>query len=224
MHMASSNEQGVSNMELLRAIALGSKDAECSLVNKYYKSLFFILRSQTKDESLTEDLCQETFLKVIEKARNSSIRNPDALGMFIRQTGVNILIEHKRSIVRRKTYSSDTIEQAEHLKQSPQLYQIHSKNLVEITQQVINELKTQRDRDLLYDYFVKGVDKEVFCQQQAITATHFDRVLFRARQRFKQALAIKLEVPLEECNLYHILCFLVACVYFSHRVKSLWLI
>mgnify|MGYP000038211252 FL=1 len=42
MQMARSNEQGVSNVELLHAIALGSKDAERLLVEKYYKNLFFI--------------------------------------------------------------------------------------------------------------------------------------------------------------------------------------
>jgi|TARA_Y100001968_G_scaffold333485_1_gene396593 RNA polymerase sigma-70 factor (ECF subfamily) len=219
MQMARSNEQGVSNVELLHAIALGSKDAERLLVEKYYKNLFFILRSQTQDNSLSEDICQETFLKVIEKARSKEIRNPEAIGAFIRQTGINILIEHKRSIARRKTYSSDTIDQHEHLKQSSTLHHIHSAKLVEITQQIIRELPTERDRTILHDFFLQGIEKKVICQQQGVSAAHFDRVLFRARQRLKQALAIKLNVPPGECNLYHILSTLLTYVCLSQWMK-----
>jgi RNA polymerase sigma-70 factor, ECF subfamily len=47
-----------------------------------------------------------------------------------------------------------------------------------------------RDRRLLRGYYVLDQDKEALCQELELSQEHFDRVLHRARARFRE-LAIK---------------------------------
>lgn len=55
-------------------------------------------------------------------------------------------------------------------------------------QQLLGELDTARDRELLYRFYVAEDEKTVICRDLGLTSLHFNRVPFRARQRFKELL------------------------------------
>jgi RNA polymerase sigma-70 factor (ECF subfamily) len=69
---------------------------------------------------------------------------------------------------------------------------LHSDKLLQITTQLLNELKTPRDKEILQSYFIYDKNKLQICQDLDLTAEHFDRVLFRARQRLKQLIQHKI--------------------------------
>ena len=51
---------------------------------------------------------------------------------------------------------------------------------------LIGELPMQRDRELLWRYYVLGHDKEQLCRDFSLGVEHFDRVLHRARSRLRE--------------------------------------
>jgi len=51
---------------------------------------------------------------------------------------------------------------------------------------VIGELDGDRDRELLFRFYIAEEDKERLCEELGLTSLHFNRVLFRARQRYKE--------------------------------------
>jgi RNA polymerase sigma-70 factor (ECF subfamily) len=53
---------------------------------------------------------------------------------------------------------------------------------------LIGELDTDRDRQILYRFYIAEEDKERICADLELSSLHFNRVLFRARQRFKELL------------------------------------
>ncbi|MFT2089985.1 RNA polymerase sigma factor [Paraglaciecola sp. 2405UD69-4] len=186
-------DQKLSQSEsIILRISRGDKDAEQELVATYYRGLMFILNRQTQNQSLSEDLAQDTFMIVIQKARNDSITNPAALAAFIRQTGINLLIGHKRKESRRDTHSVDNVEIHAPTDNMEISQALHSNKLLEITTQLLNELKSPRDKEILQNYFVYEQNKQQICEDLALTKEHFDRVLFRARQRLKQLIQHKL--------------------------------
>ena len=195
----------VSAESIVDGIANGDKQAEHQLVDKYWKSLFFVLQRQVSDAELAQDLAQETFIVVINKARSGQIENPAALGKFIRQVGVNLLIANFRKETRRKTDACEDIEVQFSDEYSNIQQALNSEQLTELVKQVMNELPTERDRDLLYRYFVYGQDKGQICQEFELTPEHFDRVLYRARNRLKQVLQVKLNVSSDKIGLSHLL-------------------
>lgn len=186
-------DQKLSQAEsIVLRISKGDKEAEQELVTTYHRGLMFILNRQTQNQALSEDLAQDTFIVVIEKARANGITNPAALSAFIRQTGINLLIGHKRKESRRDTHGVDNIEVHIPTDNMEISQALQSGKLLEITTQLLNELKSPRDKEILQNYFVYEQNKQQICEDLALSKEHFDRVLFRARQRLKQLIRHKL--------------------------------
>jgi RNA polymerase sigma-70 factor (ECF subfamily) len=55
-----------------------------------------------------------------------------------------------------------------------------------IVHRVLAELKNERDRQILARFYNADEDKEDICRDLALSDLHFNRVLFRARQRYRQ--------------------------------------
>ena len=190
---------------LLEKIKLGDKQAEQALVQKYYKNLQYILFQRSSDHELANDLAQEAFIVVINKARNGQIENPSALGAFIRNVGVNLLIAHYRKETRHKTDTAEDID-IQFGEASPLLHeQLNSKKVGELVMQMVKELPTDRDRELLLRYFAYGHEKHEVCEALELSTAHFDRVLHRARNRLKQILHLKCDAEIGELGISHLL-------------------
>lgn len=194
MLSSSQGETPVSPEALLERIRNGDKQAEEILVHQYWRGLHYIVNRQTSDAELAADIAQDAFVVVITKARKGEIENAAAIGSFIRNVAGNLLIANYRKDARRKTDSNDQVDHLfEHI-QPEQAEKLCQQKLVEVVAQVLDELPTKRDRDLLYRFFVYGQAKSLICEEFELTEAHFDRVLYRARNRLKQILQIRFGV------------------------------
>ncbi len=192
MEEKSPEDAGLPSPEsLVQDIGRGRLQAEGLLVSRYWRSLYFILQRRSNDVDLAADIAQDTFMVVIRKARNGEITNPSAVAAFIRQTGINLLIAHYRKEKRRNTEAdSDIILDA--ADSSPGLLQsVEAEKVFELVIQVLEELKVERDREILKAYFLHEEEKAAICDRLGLSHEHFDRVLHRARGRLKQLLEFK---------------------------------
>ena len=156
------------------------------MVAFYAPTLQFILHRRYLDPQLREDVFQDTFIKVIENLRNSRIAKPSALAAYIRSTAVNLAHEFIRDEVRRRPIA-DTIMVDQIADTSPgQLEILQNDQIATFVREMIDELATDRDREVLVRFYLDGDNKELICQQLGLQPIHFDRVLYRARQRLKQ--------------------------------------
>ena len=181
-----------SKTELLARIKKGDQDAENELVEKYYKGLFYILKRRCDDPQTAADMAQDAFIVVLSKARSGEIRNPEALAGFIRQTGLNVAIGHYRKENRRATDTTGEVQFDISDTRSDVSKALESKQTSSLVSQVIDELKQDRDKDILRSFYVEEQDKSDICGRLELTPAHFDRVLFRARGRLKQLIEFKL--------------------------------
>ncbi len=69
---------------------------------------------------------------------------------------------------------------------------VESNQTLNLVQQLIDEMKVERDRDILLSYYAKEEEKSSICNRLELTPAHFDRVLFRARRRLKQLIDFKI--------------------------------
>ena len=51
---------------------------------------------------------------------------------------------------------------------------------------MLAELKNDRDREILSRYYIADENKEDICRDLELSDLHFNRVLFRARQRYRE--------------------------------------
>ena len=178
--------------DLVIRIGKGDASAEADLVKKYWKSLYFILNRRCNDTQLASDIAQDAFIVVINKARSGEINAPDAIAGFIRQTGVNLLIAHFRKETRRSTDTHGEVSFEIPDDKTNVERAIESRDSLKLVQQLIGEMKVERDRDLLVSYYANEEEKSSICKRLELTPAHFDRVLFRARSRLKQLIDFKL--------------------------------
>jgi len=106
-------EQFSNSEQIALAIYQGDKKAESLLLERYYRTVFFILRRRGNDEDQARDLCQETFRITIERLREKPLAEPSKLAAFMRSIAVNLCIAENRKTERRQTFTnSDSIELA----------------------------------------------------------------------------------------------------------------
>ena len=174
--------------DLARRITAGDAAAEAELVERYSRGIFYLLRRLGAPPELADDLHQETFRIVLERLRSRGLDDPAGLAAFLRGTARNLATAERRKAARRKT---DPDEEALERVVNPTPSQLSSVLLdeeAETVRRLIGELPTDRDRQLLLRFYVAEEEKEDICTDLGLDSTHFNRVLFRARQRFKELL------------------------------------
>jgi len=178
---------------LARRIGDGDADAEAELVRRYGPKIEFILRHRVREPSLVADLRQETLIVVLRRLRGDGLDEPDKLAGFVRQTAVNLALGESRTWRRRNTWPDDEAVTAAAASDPLIADRIDREQLARMIRQLIDELGQPRDRQLLRRFYLSEEPKESLCASLAVTPEHFDRILYRARQRFRQILARHLD-------------------------------
>jgi RNA polymerase sigma-70 factor, ECF subfamily len=169
-------------------IGTGDRTAESEMVRRYSRGLRYVLRRRTSDESLAEDLVQDTFRIAIERLRKGPIDQPECLAGFLYSTARNLLIAHQRKEWRRATTpDSEAVDLVPDESRSP-FMDVSREQISRLVRQLLNELQVPRDREILLRVYVQDQDKEEICRALGLDSLHFNRVLHRAKQRFRQLL------------------------------------
>jgi len=177
------NELSVS--EIVEHIARGDSAAENVLVQKYQRPLMEMLKYRTQDQVLAEDMLQDTLRIIIERLRGTGIKEPEKLSYFIQSTARNIVIAHFRKESCRGTQpNTDIVEQAIG-SEKEQLQVVYNEELSIFIRNLLRKLSTPRDREILTRFYVWEQEKLQVCQAMELTVNAFDRVVSRARKRFK---------------------------------------
>ena len=174
--------------DLVRRIRAGDAAAENEMVERYSRGLLFMLRKRTGDPALADDLHQEAFRIVLLRLRREELGQPERLSAFILQTAKNLFLGDWRKRTRRGE-GADIEEAPEPADPAPgQLDRVVREEDAGLVRRLIGELDTDRDRQILLRFYVAEEDKERICADLGLSSLHFNRVLFRARERFKKLL------------------------------------
>ena len=191
------NRKGVSDNEpadaqfaaaTVRRIQAGDPQAEAELVERYQRGLLYLLRRRCADPDLAEDLLQDTFRVVLERLRGKGLTEPGKLAGFLRATAQNLWRNEYRKRARRKTdEDSEAVERTVETGRS-QLDETMRGQQAQAIRRLLGELKTERDRQILIRFYLAEEDKAAICADLELSSLHFNRVLHRAKLRFKEIL------------------------------------
>jgi RNA polymerase sigma-70 factor (ECF subfamily) len=175
--------------DLVARIGRGARDAEEAMVRRYGPGLLYLLKRRTRDPELALDLRQDTFRVAIEKLRSSRLDEPERLAAYLRGVALNLWIAQQRKSSRRATTAdSDAVEEAADEHTAGPFENVSREQVRDAVGVLLGELGTPRDREVLKRLYLEDQDKEVICAALGVDATHFNRVLFRAKQRFRELL------------------------------------
>ena len=110
----------------------------------------------------------------------------EKLAAFICSVARNLVIEYFRRTARQENLTELAgAERPLHSAPNP-LDAVLQKEKAAVVRQVINELPTDRDRQVLFRFYVVEDDKDRICADLGLSSLHFNRVLHRARERYRE--------------------------------------
>jgi RNA polymerase sigma-70 factor, ECF subfamily len=173
-------------MAWLQRITVGDAGAEAELVGRYRQGIAMIIGRIVSNESVVDDLSQETFRIVLEKLRDGEVREPERLSGFICAVARNLAIDSVRKM--RRATNQEEIANAEQIRdpQPDPFEQLWRKQRAEVVRQTISELSVERDRQVLFRYYIAEEDKKQICAELGLTSQQFNSVIFRALKRYKE--------------------------------------
>ena len=179
--------------ELVARLARGEAAAVAELDRRYRRGLIFLLLRRSGDRALAEDICQETFITAMEKLCPPvnghpvvGIDRPERLGAFLRGVALNKLTGIRRKQTRQATaVDSEAVERAAD-EQQP-IDNVATDQAREAVKEILDDLPVPRDRDILVSVYLRDESRESICQRLGLDAAHFNRVLSRAKKRFREA-------------------------------------
>ena len=175
---------GLNACELVAKIIAGDSEAEAALVQQYSRGLSVILHQATGDSAVAEDLFQDTFRIALEKIRRGEVRDPEKLSGFICSLARNLALLHFRRFPRSTTFKEADAKEIR--SSSPnQLDELLNREKVRAIRQVLSELGSQRDREILYRFYISEEKKDQICADLELDSLQFNRVLHRARERYR---------------------------------------
>jgi RNA polymerase sigma-70 factor (ECF subfamily) len=170
--------------EVVRRIRAGDPGAENELVQRYQRGVAAVLRRTGAEPSVAEDLSQETFAMGLRKIREGEVRQPERLAGFLCSLARNLAIEHfRRAGVRRLAGSPDEDVASPAASPLDELLRAERAGLVRA---VLAELPSERDRQVLFRFYLAEEDKDQICRDLGLSSLHFNRVVFRARERYRE--------------------------------------
>ena len=158
--------------------------------------VLFLLNRMVQEPALAEDLCNETFRIVLERLRRGPLEDPGKLDSFLAQTARNLAMADRRRTSRRKTVTGEqvAIDSFADEKSDPSA-RAESQVRATAIRKVLQELPNLRDRQLLVRFYLNDEDKSAICRDLNLTEEHFNRVVYRARERFRVLLDKRFDRP-----------------------------
>ena len=140
-----------------------------------------------RDPEVAADILQDAAVTTLEKLRNGEIADPENLGGYVYRVAINHLRNHRRKD--RTALSSP--EELDHLRDSvddPEWERIGRPQWAAAARRMLEEMPAARDRELLVRFYLNDEDKAAICRALTLSHEHFNRVIFRARNRFRELL------------------------------------
>ncbi|MCJ8269217.1 MAG: sigma-70 family RNA polymerase sigma factor [Psychrosphaera sp.] len=179
------NDEAAVSTALVERIIKGDKQAETEMVQRYHEGLMCVLYQYSNNPDLVEDIAQETWRLVVEKLRSNQLKDKERLAGFIVNIGKKQFLMQFRKNKNKEFIDEADLELPANKMNEP-FKVLERRKTLDMIKGVIGKLTKPRDREILTRFYLDQDNKDVLRQEYDLSELHFNRVLFRARQRFKQ--------------------------------------
>jgi len=173
---------------IVQGIRDGDTGAEADMVKRYSRGLGYLLARRIGDDERARDLLQDTFSIAIEKLREIKLDNPERLAGYLRGIAIRVALNAGRR--RNREPYPMAIEAVAAIPDSePRQFQhIAREQTLSAVHTLLESMPVERDRELLLRFYVYDQDKQEISRALGLDSLHFNRVLFRAKGRFRKLL------------------------------------
>jgi RNA polymerase sigma-70 factor, ECF subfamily len=156
-------------------------------VYRDYAGLRALILRRVRDPELAADILQDAAVTTLEKLRDGEIAHPDGVGGYLYRVALNHLRNFRRKD-RTQLSSSEALEELADGDGDPQWIRVGRAQWAQLARRTLEELPTARDREILARFYLLDEGKAEICASLQLSTQHFNRVVFRARNRFRALL------------------------------------
>jgi RNA polymerase sigma-70 factor, ECF subfamily len=158
-----------------------------SAVYRDFPGLRALILRRVRDPEVAADILQDAAVTTLEKLRNGEIAHPQNVGGYLYRVAINHLRNHRRKD-RTAVSSAEGLEELHNTEEDPEWERVGRPQWAAAARRLLKEMAGARDRELLMRFYLNDEEKEKICRELRLSPEHFNRVIFRARNRFRQLL------------------------------------
>ena|GEM_PF-678445 len=159
-------------------------------VYRDYPGLRALIMRRVRDPDVAADILQDAAVTTLEKLRRGEIAHPENVGGFLYRVALNHLRNHRRKD-RTGVSSAEELEELRGPEEDADWDRVGRPEWAAAARRLLDEMPSARDRDVLRRFYLNDEDKDQICAALHLSAEHFNRVIFRARNRFRELLEQK---------------------------------
>jgi RNA polymerase sigma-70 factor (ECF subfamily) len=156
-------------------------------VYRDYPGLRALIMRRVGCPQIAADILQDAAVTTLEKLRAGKIAEPTAIGGYLYRVALNHLRNYRRKD-RGAVSSADDLESLPDHDRTHDASELDVAHWARAARNILEALPTARDRDVLVRFYLNDESREDICNALALSDEHFNRVIFRARNRFRALL------------------------------------
>jgi RNA polymerase sigma-70 factor (ECF subfamily) len=142
----------------------------------------------TRNADVAADLLQDAIVTALGKLRTGEIEHRSQLDGYVYRVALN----HFRNYRRKDKSAVSDPEGASTLEDSAAearpTRSIQCEQWAGVVRRLLREMSSPRDREVLVRFYLKEEERGALCRSLGLTDLQFNRVIFRARERFRELL------------------------------------
>jgi RNA polymerase sigma-70 factor (ECF subfamily) len=156
-------------------------------VYRDFPGLRALILRRVRDPDVAADILQDAAVTTLEKLQNGEIAHPENVGGYLYRVALNHLRNYRRKD-RGAVSSSEALEELRSADEDSEWSCVGLAQWRAAARRMLEQMPAERDRDLLVRFYLNDEDKEQICRDLHLSTEHFNRVIFRARNRFRALL------------------------------------
>ena len=142
----------------------------------------------TGNADVAEDMLQDAIVTALRKLQTGEIEHRNQLDGYVYRVALN----HFRNYRRKDKGAVSDSEVAELLEDplaaSRPVGSIQAAQWTSLVRRLLKEMSSSRDREVLVRFYLREEERGSLCRSLGLTELQFNRVIFRARERFRELL------------------------------------
>jgi len=156
-------------------------------VYRDYPGLRSLILRRVRDPEVAADILQDAAVTTLEKLRSGEIAHPENVGGYLYRVALNHLRNYRRKD-RTSLSSADALDELAAPVNDPDWENVGRPQWASAARRMLEEMPMARDREVLVRFYLDEEDRETLCRELGLSEEHFNRVIFRARTRFRELL------------------------------------
>jgi RNA polymerase sigma-70 factor (ECF subfamily) len=145
----------------------------------------------TRDADVAEDLLQDAIVTALNKLRTGEIEHRRQLDGYVYRVALNHFRNYRRKDKSAVSDSDSAALLEDAAAEARPTLTIQTEQWAGVVRRLLRELHSPRDREVLVRFYLREEERGPLCRSLGLTDLQFNRVIFRARERFRELLENK---------------------------------